>query len=121
MTASGSRSYVLTSDAHLTDIPLAPIGSEDVVDGRPLAGSVVLADARGVEVGLWEITAGTVVDVEADEVFVVLSGRGRVMLEDSSFMTLAPGTVVQLRSGERTVWTISETLRKLYIVLPLAQ
>jgi uncharacterized cupin superfamily protein len=111
---------VLTSNAHLTDVPLEPLPSEDVVEGHPLVGSVALAAARGVEVGLWEITAGTVIDVEADEVFVVLSGRGRVMFEDSSFMTLAPGSVVRLRAGDRTTWTISETLRKVYVLLPPA-
>ena len=118
MTTPASHSAVLANSAHLADIPLQPVDQADVVEGNPLAGSVTLTATHGVEVGLWEITPGTVIDVEADEVFVVLSGRGLVTFEDKSSMTLATGSVVQLRAGERTTWIVSETLRKVYIVLP---
>lgn len=118
MTARQGRSAVLTSNAHLGQVDLHPVEPTEVLEGHPLVGSTTLAEARGVEVGLWEITPGTVVDIEVDEVFVVLSGRGRVMFEDSSYLTLAPGSIVQLRSGDRTTWTIEETLRKVYVLLP---
>lgn len=118
MNTPTSRSVMLTNSAYLADIPLEPVDPADVVEGNPLAGSIPLTATQGVEVGLWEITAGTVIDVEADEVFVVLSGRGRVTFEDGSSMTLATGSVVQLLAGERTTWIVSETLRKVYILLP---
>jgi uncharacterized cupin superfamily protein len=50
-----------------------------------------------------------------DEVFVVLSGAGDVTFEDGSTLPLAPGTVVRLREGDRTVWRVTHTLRKLYV------
>ena len=54
-------------------------------------------------------------NVEADEVFLVLSGRGRVTFADGSFVELRPGVLVRLHAGDRTQWSISERLRKLYL------
>jgi uncharacterized cupin superfamily protein len=85
-------------------------------------GSAALATASaelgtfaGCEVGLWEAGPGVDVDTEADELFLVLAGRGEVAFEDGSVLTLAPGALVRLRAGDRTTWTIQERLRKLYL------
>jgi uncharacterized cupin superfamily protein len=67
------------------------------------------------EVGLWEAGPGTDTDVEADEVFLVLSGAGTVRFEDSTAIDLRPGVLVRLRAGDRTTWVVTERLRKLYL------
>jgi uncharacterized cupin superfamily protein len=54
-------------------------------------------------------------DVETDEVFLVLDGRGTVEFEDGEVIFLESGAVVRLHAGDRTIWTIYEPLRKLYI------
>lgn len=87
----------------------------DVVEGSPTTGVLELPAVGGVDLGVWEITPGTVTDTEVDEVFIVISGRGTVAFEDGETIDLAPGTVVRLAAGERTTWTISETLRKIYL------
>ena len=56
-----------------------------------------------------------VTDTEADELFVVLSGAGSVRFADDSVVVLGPGSLVRLAEGERTEWTITETLRKVYL------
>ena len=62
------------------------------------------------------MTPGTATDVEADEVFVVLSGRATLTFEaDGETIELGPGVVVRLREGERTTWTVHETIRKIYL------
>lgn len=71
-----------------------------------------LADAFALDPG------GVLHDVEVDEVFLVLAGAGSVTFADGSVLALHPGVLVQLRAGERTVWEITETLRKLYVALP---
>ena len=81
-------------------------------------GTLPLSNAAGVELGVWEITSGIVTDIEADEVFVVMSGRGRVEFEDGSSIALGTGTDVRLRAGDRTHWIVYETLRKIYVLLP---
>ena len=65
---------------------------------------------------MWEHTPGASTDVEADEVFVVLAGSATVAFEDPALQSieLRPGSVVRLTAGMRTVWTVRETLRKVY-------
>ena len=79
-----------------------------------LAPLATLGDA---EVGLWGMEPGVDHDTEVDEVFVVIAGRGTVEFEDGEVVTLAPGVAVRLRAGERTTWTVTETLRKVYVAL----
>ena len=74
-----------------------------------------LAELDGVEVGVWEMAPGTEQDTEADEVFVVLAGRGTVEFEDGEVVELAPGVAVRLTAGEQTTWTVTEALRKVYV------
>jgi hypothetical protein len=81
------------------------------------AGLVLMAGDREpcTEIGLWEAGPGTDTDVEGDEVFVVLSGAGRIGFEDGSAIDLRPGVVVRLHAGDRTTWEVTERLRKLYL------
>ncbi|MFC5677408.1 cupin domain-containing protein [Aeromicrobium endophyticum] len=109
---------LLVQDASAAPVEHAPVDAADVLGGRPTMGALPLADDAGVELGIWEITSGVVTDVEVDEVFVVLSGRGRVEFEDGSSIALAAGTVARLRAGDRTHWIVYETLRKIYVLLP---
>ncbi|MGO4359230.1 cupin domain-containing protein [Terrabacter sp. 2TAF16] len=91
-----------------------PAGVE-VLAGVPTAAITSLAEVAGAEVGVWEMTPGTVTDVEADEVFVVLSGSATLGVEGGVTLELGPGSVVRLPEGARTTWTVTETLRKVYV------
>jgi uncharacterized protein len=108
----------LSIDARLIELDHAPVPSSDVVSGSPTVGMADLISANGCAVGIWEITSGIVTDVEVEEVFVVLSGRGRVTFEDDSSILLNPHSVVHLRAGQKASWAIYETLRKVYFLLP---
>ena len=109
---------------HAAEVPLEheAVPPAEVESGSPATASIELVAEGGSRIGLWEITPGVVTDTEADEVFVVLSGRGRVeFLEGDEVapraaLELVPGTVGRLAAGTRTRWTISETLRKVYIL-----
>lgn len=88
-----------------------PSGSVELVDR--VAG---LGRFGGLEVGVWEMAPGTERDVEADELFVVVAGRGSIDFPATGRrMELAPGDVVRLSAGDETVWTVTETLRKVYV------
>ena len=113
MTPEGER--LLSPDVSGHALPHEPLPEDDVVAGAPTAAVVTLAELGGTEVGLWEMTAGTAHDTEVDEVFVVVSGRGTVEFEDGAVVELGPGTAVRLRAGERTTWTVTETLRKVWV------
>ncbi|MDQ8047240.1 MAG: cupin domain-containing protein [Solirubrobacteraceae bacterium] len=99
-------------------VPLEPLPLDpaQIVEGAPETSYAVLdvsADGR-VERGIWQHTPGTTTDVEADELFVVVSGRATVEIEGGETLELAPGTVGVLRAGARTTWTVHETLRKVF-------
>ena len=99
---------------HAAGLPLhpTPLDPGQVVAGDPaVAAAELIADGLGV-VGVWEHGPGTSTDVEADEVFVVLSGRATVRVEGGPTLELGPGDVGVLAAGDRTTWTVHETLRK---------
>ena len=101
--------------ADVARCPLAHQPDPRVVHGTPTTANRVLGAVGDVEVGVWEITEGAVRDTEVDEIFVVLSGSGRVEFEDGEGVDLAPGVVVRLHAGEQTTWTITNTLRKVWV------
>jgi uncharacterized protein len=106
---------LLAADLELIADELAP---ETVIAGTPSVRSRELwtsADGRH-ESGVWEITPGVVSDVESAEVFVVISGRARVEVQDGPVLELAPGVVGSFPAGARTVWHVTDTLRKVYTV-----
>jgi uncharacterized cupin superfamily protein len=113
--ATTASARLLCSDAVALALPDAPLDAGTVVAGTPRASSLALDGRQGLEVGVWQLTPGEVTDVEVDEVFVVLSGRASVAFEDGSALELTPGTVVRLCAGDRTVWRVTQTLRKLYL------
>ncbi|GIT80648.1 cupin [Leifsonia sp. LS1] len=79
-------------------------------------GAAELGRFGGLEVGVWEMAPGTDTDVEADELFIVIAGRATIDFPRTGRrLDLAPGDVVRLSAGDETVWTVTETLRKVYI------
>ncbi len=94
-----------------------PLDPDQIVAGHPEV-SHRLVDSSGdgrVQRGIWQITPGVVTDTEADEMFVVLTGRATIELLDSgTTLRVGPGDMVVFREGEHTRWTVHETLRKVY-------
>ncbi|BCY07513.1 cupin domain-containing protein [Actinoplanes sp. L3-i22] len=103
---------------HLADVTVVhePSHPDEVVAGAPTTGAVTVTtlDGLGVEVGIWEMSTGAVRDVEAEEAFLVLAGRATIEA-DGVTSEVRPGDLVRLTAGTKTVWTVSEPLRKLYV------
>jgi uncharacterized cupin superfamily protein len=92
-----------------------PISSAETVAGSPTAGFVALTTSGDLELGVWEITAGVVNAVEEAEIFIVLRGRATLRRGDGTEVELTLGSVARLTEGEKTQWTVHETLRKVYL------
>jgi uncharacterized protein len=93
-----------------------PVPAEQSRGGEPATAAVDIGEFGGWSAGVWEMTPGVMSDVEADEVFVVLSGSATVEFADgTAALHLGPGDVVRLAAGTETVWTVTETLRKVYL------
>ena len=47
---------------------------------------------------------------------LVIAGRATVLFDaDDRVVRLGVGSVARLRAGERTLWTVTESLRKAYV------
>ncbi|MFJ4175402.1 cupin domain-containing protein [Microbacterium sp. NPDC089696] len=104
-------------DAGALSLAHQALPASEVVSGAPTTATAALGALGDIEVGVWEMTPGTATDIEADEVFVVLSGHARIDFVDPPLPSIevGPGSLVRLAEGQRTVWTVTETLRKVYI------
>jgi uncharacterized cupin superfamily protein len=101
----------------MLDLDHEAVAPDQSVSGAPTTAATTIDGFAGVEVGVWEMTRGVMRDVEADEVFVVLSGRASIdFTDDTPTLHLTAGDVVRLAAGAETVWTVTETLRKVYLV-----
>ena len=83
------------------------------------ARAVVLGDHGAVRKGHGHdlaLGSGSWDGVFGAEAFVVLSGRGVVTDQHGGRIELAPGVVGVLEAGDLTHWTITEPLRKVWIV-----
>ncbi|WP_338695424.1 cupin domain-containing protein [Streptomyces sp. Q6] len=103
---------------HVPDVVLEPepLDPAQIVSGAPVVtGAVLWESPDGKQLrGIWQITPGVVTDTEANELFVVVSGRATVEIEGGDTLQLGPGTAAVLREGDRATWTVHETLRKAY-------
>ena len=78
---------------------------ESIVSGSPrtFEGEIAaapLGDGSTLATGIWRCTPGTVTDVEADETFVVLSGRATID-HDGASHEVGPGDVCVLPCRSR--------------------
>lgn len=107
----------VVTDALSPALPHRPLPADVVREGAPGTGIRVLGAFRDVELGIWEMSEGAAIDTEADEVFIVLSGAARVDFIAPALPSIEvrTGSVVRLNEGMRTLWTVRETLRKVYV------
>ncbi|MBJ7466743.1 MAG: cupin domain-containing protein [Mycolicibacterium sp.] len=93
-----------------------PVPADQSVAGDPSTAASTLVQFGGLEIGVWEMSVGTMTDVEADEVFVVLSGAALVEFADGTPpLHLRAGDIGRLAAGAETTWTVTDTLRKIYL------
>ena len=114
---TGERMLGAADVANAMSLPLAmtPVPAAQVVTGSPSTGYAELSVVGDSEVGVWEMTSGAMGDTEVDEVFVVLSGSALIDFEGGRSIRVSAGNVVKLDAGARTVWTVTDTIRKVYV------
>jgi len=113
-TAPGTLSF----DPSIVELQPAPLDPSQIVEGSPdVAERVVWSSPDGLRHrGVWEHGPGVSTDVEVDEIFVVVSGRATIEVEDGPTLEVGPGDVGILEAGARTTWRVHETLRKVFHV-----
>jgi len=103
-------------DAAAVQLEYRSLPESQIISGTPQVGTAELGQLGEVSIGVWEMSPSVTSDVEVDEFFIVLSGRATVAFADGSpELQLKPGTVGHLSAGTATVWSVTETLRKVYV------
>lgn len=93
-----------------------PVPADQSVRGEPTTAVASFGVFGGLDVGVWEMTPGVMTDIEADEIFVIISGSATIeFADDTPTLRVGAGDVVRLAAGAETVWTVAETLRKVYL------
>jgi len=107
-----------TLDPATIDLEPWPLDDDQLVGNPPDVSGLLLdtsADGR-IERGIWQHGKGVSRDTESDEIFVVLSGRATIEVENGPTLAVGPGSVGLLHAGDRTTWRVQETLRKVFQV-----
>lgn len=95
-----------------TNMELTPIGQRDGADqGDPQVSAQVIF-REGPKPGGWPI-----VDRGDTETATIVSGSGTITDADGTEHALVAGSVVTLPKGWSGRWDITETLRKVYVIV----
>jgi mannose-6-phosphate isomerase-like protein (cupin superfamily) len=70
------------------------ISPSDIQTGFAEAG-----ETNKLKTGVWRHPVGISTDTEVDEVFVVIEGKGRVILKDGTILNLYPGGIITSSSS----------------------
>ena len=124
MTTNGEEtklmSIVVPSSAGAADMNLESIGPREGADqGDPQVSMQSIFKDESIHVGVWECTPGgwPIVDRGDTETASIVSGKGIITDADGTEQMLFPGAVVTLPKGWSGRWDISETLRKVYVIV----
>ena len=102
------------------NLELSPVGPRAGADqGNPQVSAHVISNDGSIQVGVWECTPGgwPIVDRQDTEVATIVSGAGTVTDADGTEQVLVPGSVITLPKGWSGRWDLTETLRKVYVLV----
>ena len=121
--STGSFPHLRGGEAlNITRVPLThePVPEDQLAVPETTTGIAELGSIGGADFGIWEMSTGSMYDVEAEEIFIVIAGAGTVVIDEfnghpAHTATLVPGTIMRLSEGMKTTWTVTESLRKIYL------
>ncbi len=106
--------------ADVLDGELEPLGPRAGFDsGGPQTSGITFFSGHGVEVGVWECTPGgwAIVDRPTTETMMLLGGTATITPADGEPVELGEGDVFVLPKGWSGRWDVTETVRKLYVLV----
>ncbi|AHK35242.1 hypothetical protein OPAG_09272 [Rhodococcus opacus PD630] len=68
--------------------------------------------------GVWEAEPGVHDDYLGQETVVILRGRATITGSSGHTVDVQAGDLVIIDPGEKTTWTVHETIRKVFVVNP---
>lgn len=105
------------------DLVLEPYSLENI-PGKVLIGPLEMrnntfttANEGKRLVGVWSCTPGSFSwQYPSDELQVILDGSAEIKFESGVTLNIKKGDIFVCSQGERCVWTVHETIRKIYHV-----
>lgn len=96
-----------------------PIAPERIIQGAPVASTLVLQDTPTHQLGLWRVTPGEFVTDHSGyvEYVHVLGGAGQLIDDDGTVTELTEGTTVLMQPGWKGRWRVVETISKVFTVI----
>ncbi|MGY9055817.1 MAG: cupin domain-containing protein [Alphaproteobacteria bacterium] len=101
-------------------MPLKAAGQRAGADkGDPQVSAAEISNKDGIKVGVWECSpGGWPIENRADtEVATILSGRATITDADGTTRELVAGSVIDLPKGWTGRWDVTETVRKIYVIV----
>ncbi len=97
----------------------SPTPRANPLAGKPMEASASLWNHNGLDVGVWEATAGSFTATRDgyDEVFVGLSGTATLTCTDGMRFDLSAGSMLFTPAGFKGRWDVSSTFRKAYVII----
>ncbi|QZY50735.1 cupin domain-containing protein [Leucobacter tenebrionis] len=90
--------------------------------GQTESSRTVWESAEGIRSGVWEVTPGSFSSTrpEYHEMCQIVSGRATIEEADGTAFEVGPGSLFITPEGWTGRWTVHETLRKVWVVIPFA-
>lgn len=93
---------------------------ESPTDGSPVRTAArFVSELNSNHVDAWGADPGDFTSETADEIFVILEGRGVITFDDTGeTIEMGPGDIVRLNAGQTNYWKTYETIRKVSFYVP---
>ena len=111
------------SDALHAELGPAALKPTAITPGLQESSTTVWSGSDdSVRVGLWSVECGSfhATRVGHHEIFYVLAGRAMLQPDDGPVVEVATGDVYVTPCGWSGTWTVTEPLRKLYVITDVA-
>ena len=113
---------IVVSDVTTTDAGDHKAKATAELDGQTESSRTVWESAEGIRSGVWEVTPGSFRSTRPQyhEMCQIVSGSATIEEEDGTTFEVQAGSLFITPEGWTGRWTVHETLRKAWVVIPFA-
>lgn len=113
---------IVVSDVTTTDAGDHKAKATAELEGQTESSRTVWESAEGIRSGVWEVTPGSFRSTRPQyhEMCQIVSGSATIEEEDGTTFEVQTGSLFITPEGWTGRWTVHETLRKAWVVIPFA-
>lgn len=113
---------IVVSDVTTTDAGDHKAKATAELEGQTESSRTVWESVEGIRSGVWEVTPGSFRSTRPQyhEMCQIVSGSATIEEEDGTTFEVQAGSLFITPEGWTGRWTVHETLRKAWVVIPFA-